>query len=147
MAFERRFGLPPPTKPNLRVTASSGLGAIWLAPDEWLVVAVGDAAALAADLESVVRPHRGTVVDVSGQRTTLRISGPRARDVLASGCSVDVHPRFFEVGQAAQTQLARVDVILTRVAGDEYHIFVRASFARYLADWLMDALGDEGGAL
>ena len=104
------------------------------------------AAALGSSLAGVVRPAGGSVVDVSAHRTVLELSGPEARDVLASGCSVDLHPRVFAVGDAAQAPLARVDVILTRSDVDAYRIFVRASFARYLADWLKDAMGvAEGG--
>jgi heterotetrameric sarcosine oxidase gamma subunit len=35
------------------------------------------------------------VVDVSAQRTTLRLRGEHARDLLAGGCSLDLHPRVF----------------------------------------------------
>ena len=55
--------------------------------------------------------------------------------------------RAHNTGDVAQTQLARVDVILTRIGDDTYEVFVRASFARYLVDWLTDALvGIEGAA-
>jgi sarcosine oxidase, subunit gamma len=145
-ALERRLGLRLPTTPNRRGTGPSGLDVIWLAPDEWLLTGPGDGAMPVSDMEFVVRPLGGTVVDVSAHRTTLELRGPGARDVLASGCSVDLRPRIFEVGHAAQTTLARVDVILTRVAGDTFRILVRASFARYLVDWLKDAIGViEGG--
>ena len=80
-------------------------------------------------------------MDVSAQRITLRLSGSRARDVLAKGCSIDLHPRSFCRGSSAQTTLGQAGVVLLALAenGDDYAILVRSSFAGYLADWLADA--------
>ena len=146
-AVEGHLGVRPPTTPNRRSTAGgSGVSALWLAPDEWLIVGHQDARALTSSLEAVVRAVGGSIVDVSAHRTVLEIRGLGARDLLMSGCSIDLHPRVFEVGHAAQTQLARVDVIVARLGPDTYQVHVRASFARYLADWLKDAMGGvEGG--
>jgi sarcosine oxidase subunit gamma len=78
---------------------------------------------------------------VSAQRITLRLTGSRARDVLAKGCSIDLHPRSFCRGSSAQTTLGQAGVVLLALAdsGDDYAILVRSSFAGYLADWLADA--------
>ena len=78
---------------------------------------------------------------MSGQRTTLRLSGSHGRDVLGKGCALDLHPSVFGGGAAAQTTLGQAGVILLAVdgSGADYRILVRSSFARYLADWLLDA--------
>ena len=83
-------------------------------------------------------------MDVRQQRTTLRLLGSRSRDVLAKGCALDLHPRAFVEGTTAQTMLGQAGVILLAVngTGDDYRILVRSSFARYLADWLLDATGE-----
>lgn len=117
----------------------------WLGPDEWLLVGAGDEPALA----EVLRPAGGAVVDVSGQRTVIEISGPYAREVLAKGCALDLHPRVVPAGFAATTLLAHVPVIIdVRENGDpllgsaaemSVAIIVRTTFARHLADWLLDA--------
>jgi hypothetical protein len=62
-------------------------------------------------------------------------------DVLAKGCSVDLHPRVCHRGISVQTMLGRADVVLLALsdAGDDYLVLVRSSFAGYLADWLLDA--------
>jgi sarcosine oxidase, subunit gamma len=115
---------------------------IWQGPDEWLVTGTALAGPeLEARLREAVAAHGGAAVDVSGQRTTLRLSGTHSRDVLAKGCSLDLHPRVFIEGTAAETLLGQAGVILLAVngSGDEYRILVRSSFARYLADWLLDA--------
>jgi sarcosine oxidase subunit alpha len=95
-----------------------------LGPDWWLVVGEGS-----------VDPGW---VDVSGQRTVLELAGPGAREVLLTGCPLDLHPSVF-TGHA-QTLLARTQVILQRTEPDIYRIFVRSSFTVYLAEWLLDAI-------
>ncbi|GAA2205774.1 sarcosine oxidase subunit alpha family protein [Nonomuraea monospora] len=77
-------------------------------------------------------------VDVSGQRTILELSGPGAEDVLITGCPLDLHPDVFP--GHAQTLLGKTGVILERRAPDLYRIYVRSSFTRYLAEWLIDAI-------
>jgi sarcosine oxidase subunit gamma len=84
----------------------------------------------------------GALVDVSGQRTILEISGPKAREVLAKGCRLDLHPRVFGAGQCAQTTYAKAPVVLVPRAGDGYWLLVRASFAEYLAEFLIDAVAE-----
>ncbi|NUR39319.1 MAG: sarcosine oxidase subunit gamma [Streptomyces sp.] len=130
-----------PLQPNTVVRAGE-LTALWLGPDEWLLVAPPGSA---ADLESRVREAAGdelvSVIDVSAQRTTLLVTGPSARDLLAHGCALDLHPRAFGAGRCAQTTLGRTQVVL--VARGEpragFWVLVRSSFAGYLAEWLLDA--------
>jgi len=115
---------------------------IWQGPDEWLVTGTAmSGPELEVRLREAVAMYGGAGVDVSGQRTTLRLSGSRSRDVLAKGCALDLHPQSFAEDTAAETMLGQTGVILLAVngSGDDYRILVRASFARYLADWLLDA--------
>ncbi|MFJ7336338.1 sarcosine oxidase subunit gamma [Streptomyces sp. NPDC101116] len=135
------LGLQLPVEPGTVVRAGE-LTALWLGPDEWLVVSPPGGR---RGLESRIREAAGdepvSVVDVSAQRTTLLVSGPRARDLLAHGCSLDLHPRVFGPGRCAQTTLGRTQVVL--VARDDpgagFWVLVRSSFAGYLTDWLLDA--------
>ena len=135
------LGLQLPLEPNTVVRAGE-LTALWLGPDEWLVVGPPGSQ---RDLESRIRAAAAdepvSVTDVSAQRTTLLVAGPRARDLLAHGCPLDLHPRAFGAGRCAQTTLARTQIVL--VARDEpkagFWVLVRSSFAGYLTDWLLDA--------
>lgn len=135
------LGLQLPLEPNTVVHAGD-VTVVWLGPDEWLVVGLRGTE---RDLESRISAAAGdepvSVTDVSAQRTTLLVGGPRARDLLAHGCSLDLHPRAFGPGRCAQTTLARTQVVL--VARDEsragFWVLVRSSFAGYLADLLLDA--------
>lgn len=132
-------GAALPTIPNTWVPAGDGR-LVWLGPDEWLLTSPGTAPeALEAELAGALRPVGGVAVDVSAQRIGLRITGPRARQVLAKGCSIDLHPRVFVPGSSAQTTLGQAGVVLLALGGDEFAVLVRSSFAGYLATWLLDA--------
>jgi sarcosine oxidase, subunit gamma len=135
------LGAELPTTPST-YARSAGTVVIWLGPDEWLVTGSSlTGPELEARLHEAVSAHGGAAVDVSGQRTTLRLSGSHSRDVLGKGCALDLHPSAFSGGATAQTTLGQTGVILLGVdgSGAHYRILVRSSFARYLADWLLDA--------
>jgi sarcosine oxidase subunit gamma len=128
--------------PDGHVPVADARGAAKSSGDARRGVRVGGAGALTAvAVGAAISRAGGSVVDVSAQRTILRLSGSRASEMLAHGCSIDLHPRAFEVGACAQTMLARVDVILERRSAEEYEVFVRTSFASYLVDWLREEMG------
>ena len=122
------------------VTGSGSHHALWLGPDEWLVVIATDAVALADQLAAAVGEDPGLALDVSANRTVLELSGPQARAVLEKGCPVDLHPRAFGPGRAVSTTLARVPVVLWQTGETSYRLLPRASFADYVARWLLDAM-------
>ncbi|OLT02106.1 hypothetical protein BJF90_04920 [Pseudonocardia sp. CNS-004] len=133
-------GLGLPTTPSTWVAWGGGQ-AIWLGPDEWLVTdPLRSPQELEAELRAAVGSD-GAVIDVSAQRTTLRLRGEHVRDVLETGCAIDLHPRAFPAGSAAQTTLGLAGVVLLALddSAAHYHVLVRSSFARYLAAWLVDA--------
>jgi sarcosine oxidase subunit gamma len=114
----------PPMAPN------TVLGeALWLGPDEWLVL--GGRESDFADANAAV--------DVSANRVCLELAGPGAAGVLARGCALDLHPSVFPPGRCAQTLVARAQVILWRVDAETFRLLVRPSFADHLRAWLRDA--------
>ena len=139
-AAEAVLGLALPTEPN--TTAEAGaLLALWLGPDEWLVVTPPDAQTLLADsLETALDGMHASVTDVTGGQTVITLRGPSARDVLAKGCPLDLHPLVFQPGDCAQTLLGKANVTLRCVDDTpSYELIVRRSFADYAALWLQDA--------
>ncbi|GAA1912148.1 sarcosine oxidase subunit gamma [Streptantibioticus ferralitis] len=140
-AVRLALGIALPVEPNTAVRGG-GLAALWLGPDEWLVVGpAGTAGDLESRLRGAVGAYHAAVTDVSAQRSTLLVSGPRSRDLLSHGIALDLHPRSFGAGRCAQTMLARAQVILTArdERGPGFWVLVRSSFAGYLAQWLLDA--------
>ncbi|MYR44503.1 sarcosine oxidase subunit gamma family protein [Streptomyces sp. SID5910] len=124
--------------------------ALWLGPDEWLVVSGDDEpGALTDELRRALTGDHGaagSVVDVSANRTTLALSGPFARHVLEKGCPLDLHPRSFAPGSALVTQVGPVPVVLWQTgeepAAPAYRLLPRASFADHLTRWLIDAMAE-----
>lgn len=132
-----------PIVPNT-TTRTSRVSALWLGPDEWMIVgAPGVDDDLAAELRAALAGVHSSIVEVSADSAVLEISGPRSRDVLMKGCSIDLHPRAFAPGHCVQTIVGRVSVILEQTdAAPTWRLFVRASFAPYLAQWLLDAMSE-----
>lgn len=126
-----------------RVSAGPESDALWLGPDEFLVISENDATKLTETLTEALGDSPGLVVDLSANRTTLELSGPSARAVLEKGCSVDLHPREFTAGMAVVTQVGAAPVILWQTdEAPTYRVFPRASFAHYTALWLLDSMAE-----
>jgi len=138
-AFNRTLGFDLPLEANT-VSSKGERSALWLGADEWVIVAPPDQQrSIEAALHSALG-GAGAVVDVSANRTVIEVRGWTARDLLAHGCAIDLDSRAFGPDRCAQTLLAKAQVILQQTAlTPAFRIYVRASFAAYLADWLLDA--------
>ena len=144
-AVERHMGLPLPLHPN-SATAHGSAAALWLGPDEWLLLtAPGNETLVADGIRGTCEGMFFAITNITDGQAIMRLSGPHARDVLAKGCSVDLHPRAFGPGRCAQTTVAKVGVTIRLV--DEspmFDLILRRSFADYFTGWLNDA-GTEFG--
>jgi sarcosine oxidase, subunit gamma len=135
------IGAMLPNQPG-QIARTDNLQILWMGPDEWLLIAPeGNAQQIQNTLGEALGDEHGSITDVSGHRTIIEITGPKTRELLAKGCALDLHPRAFTSDQSAQTLLARAGVVLLCRDAERpsYWIFVRSSYARYLADWLADA--------
>jgi sarcosine oxidase subunit gamma len=137
---------PLPLEPN--TTFDDGhRAALWLGPDEWLILGPpGAAVEIVAELEAAFAGVDPSVVDVSANRVAIELAGPGRFDLLAHVCPVDLDPRVWAAGRCAQTLLGRAQVILQERT-DTTGILVRPSFADYVVDLLLavrDALGGVG---
>jgi sarcosine oxidase subunit gamma len=127
------------------VAGSASTAVLWLGPGEFLLVAPAEShESLGGDLPGTLLEalgeSAGQVVDLSANRTTFELSGPRARAVLEKGCSLDLHPRVFTAGTALSTEIGGIPAILWKTEEETYRIFPRASFAQFLGRWLLDAM-------
>jgi sarcosine oxidase, subunit gamma len=119
--------------------------ALWLGPDEWLILGPpGAAGAIVAELEAALHGLHRSVVDVSANRVALELSGPRRSELLSSGCSLDLHPRAWRSGMCAQSLYARIPIVLHERSEDVTRLLVRPSYAEHLLDLLLDAAGGLG---
>lgn len=117
----------------------------WLGPDEWLIVGPeGTQDEIGETVRTAAAGEHATAVDVSAHRGVVEVRGTKARELLNKGCALDLHPNRFGANRCAETMLARAQVVL--VCRDatlpSFWVLVRSSFARYLADWLLDAAAE-----
>ena len=121
-------------------TRSEQADVLWLGPDEFLILAPTDTRdELQQRLRAAIGDEFASVIDVSAQRTTLRMCGPLTREVLAHGCAIDLDPRTSPAGTCVQTLLAQTGVTLLVHTPTSISLLVRPSFAPYLTAWLTDA--------
>jgi methylglutamate dehydrogenase subunit D len=132
--------LEAPARPALARGRAFAL--VWAGPRQWLAVSAERRIAdrLGAELAGLA-----AVADQSDGRAVIRLSGPKARETLAKGCPVDLHPRAFRPGDAALTAIAHVGVHLWQV--DEtpgYDLALPRSLAGSFARWLTDSAAEFG---
>lgn len=72
------------------------------------------------------------IVDQSHGRARFRLTGPQARQLLAKGTGVDLHPDAFPVGQAVMTLIGHIGVNLARPRADSFELLVLRGFAKSL---------------
>jgi methylglutamate dehydrogenase subunit D len=133
--------LPPP----LRYVGSSPLSFVWAGPSQWLALgAPRDCEAFAVSLSSSLLGV-ASAVDQSDGRAIIRISGPRARQALAKGLHIDLHPSVFRAGDAAITAIFHIGVHFWQL--DEvptYELTMFRSFAIAFCEWLVEASAEFG---
>jgi sarcosine oxidase subunit gamma len=127
------------------VSGAGDTSVVWLGPEEFLVVAPREAhESLGGNLIQALREAlddgKGQVVDLSANRTTFELTGPRSRAVLEKGCSLDLHPRTLKAGTALSTEIGNIPVALWKTGEETFRLFPRASFADFLGRWLLDAM-------
>jgi sarcosine oxidase, subunit gamma len=114
--------------------------ALWLGPDEWLLIAEDtDAASLGAELEAALGSAPHSLVDVSHRQIGVFVSGPVAARALSAGCPLDLHPAEFPVGMATRTIFDKAEIVLWRRDATAFHVEAWRSFAPYLVAALTEA--------
>ena len=144
-AASKVLGYKLPLLPNTFIQKNDQ-SSVWLGPDEWLLnCPSGDESSLENDLNTALQTLHHSVTDVSDNSTIIHLSGHQARSVIMKGCAVDIHPRVFTPGDAVQSNIGAVSVIMWQLdLLPTFNIMVRASFASYLWKWLLDASAEFG---
>jgi sarcosine oxidase, subunit gamma len=147
-AVREVVGVAPPAVPNTVGEAQEN-SVYWLGPDEWLIVTPGERrAAVESELRNALKGLRVAVTDISGGQTLVVVHGEPVRDLLAKGCPLDLHPRAFDIGQCAQSHLAKAPILIRHLdRRSSFEIIVRRSFADYFWLWLEDAAAEFGLAV
>ena len=124
-------GALPVPRDACRTARLDGVDALWLGPDEWLLLAPeGTTTPTAPD------PLRGALVDVSHRQGAIRIEGPRATDLLLAGCPQDLD--LAPVGYCSRTVLGKAEVVLWRRDEAAWHLEAWRSFLPYIWAFLSE---------
>ncbi len=138
-----KFAIDLPAGPK-RV-ASGNVAFIGTGPGQWLAVEQGDdPLGFAARLVDAVG-DTAAVSDQSDSRAVLRLSGPRARDVLAKGLAIDLHPTVFGPGDAALSAIALIGAQVWQLDdAPTYEIAVFRSMAGSFAEFIGASAAEYG---
>lgn len=122
-----------------RTTSALGIDALWLGPDEWLLLTDHTVPPrLAAALEA--HPH--ALVDISHRQAAWQVAGRNAVTLLNAGCPLDLHPHAFPPGACTRTLLGKVEIVLWRIAPENFQIEIGRSFIPYVLAFLREAARD-----
>ncbi|AXV16204.1 sarcosine oxidase subunit gamma [Neorhizobium sp. SOG26] len=137
-ALSSALGLELPVRSKTSASAN-GRTALWLGPDEWLVIGEVGGGLLDA-LVGTSALHSAT--DVSHRNTAILVSGPGAANAINGGCPQDLSLKAFPVGACARTLFGKVEIVLLRTAEDAFRVEVWRSFSDYAFGLLAEAARD-----
>ena len=138
--LSQAIGLQLPTRPKTSASAN-GRHALWLGPDEWLVIDENGVELVGVAASSGVL-HSAT--DVSHRNTAVIVSGPGAEATLAAGCPQDVSLSAFPVGACSRTLLGKAEVVILRLDDETFRVEVWRSFSDYAFGLLAEGAEDAG---
>lgn len=146
-AASSAFGVTLPEKANSAATATQGArSAIWLGPDEWLLIAPGEeAAAVCAALGAALLKQPHSLTDISHRQLGLELTGRLAARALSAGCPLDLRSGAFPPGMATRTIFLKTEIVLWRREEERFHVDVWRSFAPYLVGHLTEVLAGATG--
>lgn len=124
-----------------RAVHSDILAALWLGPDERLLIGPADAAEeMSTLLQRALEGMPNSLVEVSHALTAIELTGARAAAALNIGCPLDLDPASFPVDMCTRTVFAKAQIVLWRMDPERFRVEVARSFAPYVTKIL--ALAD-----
>ena len=134
-----------PTEANTSTT-SDKLTAIWLSPDEWMIVSnelvnkdTNKYELNEILFNSISKTNLGAVIDVTDQFVQLELKGKNIYEIFSAGCPFNFNEFKKKKGSTTQTVLNHIDVILHHKEENVVNLFVRRSFAEHLWSWIEDS--------
>ena len=134
-----------PTEANTS-TVGEALTALWLSPDEWMLISNNDVSKDTNTYEvedslinNVSKINLGAVTDVSDQFVMINIKGSKVFDLLETGSPFNFNEFKSKKGSVVQTILSHIDVIIHLTEINNVNLLVRRSFSEHLHSWLNDS--------
>ncbi|WP_367718032.1 sarcosine oxidase subunit gamma [Nitratireductor sp. GISD-1A_MAKvit] len=126
--LSKALGLALPERSKTS-TSQGGRAALWLGPDEWLIIDENR-----ADLVGICAPVTAfhSAVDVSHRNTAVLVSGARVEPVLNAGCPQNLSPEAFPVGACSRTVFGKAEIVLWRTGSKAFRVECWRSFSDYV---------------
>lgn len=137
-ALSDALGMALPTKPKTSARAN-GLDALWLGPDEWLLIGPEGTDFMALGAGSGVL-H--SMVEISHRNVAFLVSGRGAAQAINAGCPQDLSLAVFPVGACSRTVFGKIEIILYRTASDVFRVECWRSFSEYCFGMLSEGAKD-----
>ena len=133
-----------PTEANTSTT-SDKLTAIWLSPDEWMIVSNELVSKDTNKYElyeilfnSISKTNLGAVIDITDQFVQLELKGENIYEIFSAGSPFNFNEFKEKKGSTTQTILNHIDVVMHHKDENIVNLFVRRSFAEHLWSWIED---------
>ncbi len=130
-AVRQLCGCELPEVPNSSTDGETGK-ILKLGPNEWLLIADTK-----TSWSERMKIPGATLTDVSHARVAVMLDGSKSREMLAKGCTVDLHPKVFPPGTCIQTSIAKIGVIVLKGQNaNDYTLYAARSYAGSFWHWL-----------
>ena len=143
-SLEAALGVALPTEPRRAGGETPGdapLQALWMAPDQWLLLCAAENVAETLDSLAQAREKIGgnlMATDMSSARCVIRLRGDGTRAVLMKAIAVDFLPPAFMPGHLRRCSFAGIAAMVhcRSAAPDEFDLYVFRSYAEFVLAWL-----------
>ncbi len=136
-ALSKALGVVLPEKPKTSAEAK-GRAALWLGPDEWLVI--DEKADPLTALARAKALH--SAVDISHRNVGIMVEGAGAEACLSAGVPQNLSLAAFPVGACSRTVLGKSEIVLWRTGEQAFRVECWRSFSTYVMDFLEEAAAD-----
>jgi sarcosine oxidase subunit gamma len=126
------LGLPR-SESACRAVRKGDRAALWLGPDERLLIGPADAG---QEMDGLLQralagmPH--SLVEIGHAQSAFELSGARAATALNTGCPLDLDPAAFPVDMCTRTVFAKAQIVLWREGPETFRVETARSFAPYV---------------
>ena len=124
-----------------RAAVQADRAALWLGPDEWLLLAPeAEGRDIAERLLPALDGLPHALTDIGHGSAGLIVAGPAAAELLNAGCPLDLHESAFPVGMCTRTLLGKAEIVLWRTAPETFRLEAGRSFMAYVREFLLEAV-------